>query len=220
MSDKEKINTKKSGLSVYKTVLLYIIVPVVFSAVLLIALIPAFIKADKLAESYIATAREKISNSGSIIVFNDEAYISSDITDGEVKLDKRLAKGDKIGSLVCENAGVNTDIYYGIGVQILGRGAGLNPDYGLFGEDKVVYLEGLQAEALKNFDSISEGDIIEIKTFYGTFGYRVSAESFENSKADLVICSVYSAEPFGKSEKQYICAYKISGPVLQHGEVQ
>jgi len=220
MSDKKKLEIKKADNRIKNPVIYYIIVPLAFALAALIILIPAFIKADKLAESYIAAVREKTANSGSVIAFNDDEYIASDITEGTVKLEKKLAKGNKIGTLICENAGVHSDIYYGCDVRIFNRGAGLNTDYGLFGEDKAVYLEGLQSEAFKNFDNIAAGDIIEIKTVYGVFEYRASDESVEASKADLVLCSYDSSKPFADAEKYYICAYKIAGPSLLSGEVQ
>lgn len=220
MSDKKKLDIKKAGIKIKNPIIYYIIVPLAFALAVLIILIPVFIKADKLAESYIAVVREKTANSSSVIAFNDDEYIASDVTEGTVKPEKEFEKGNKIGTLICENAGVNSDVYYGCDVRIFNRGAGLNTDYGLFGENKPVYLEGLKSEAFKNFDNIAAGDIIEIKTVYGVFEYRASDESVEASKADLVLCSYDSSKPFADVKKNYICAYKIAGPSLLSGEVQ
>lgn len=58
MSDKEVSNenekSKKAALKIKNSALLYIIVPVVFVAVLLVFLIPAAIAADKTADRYIS----------------------------------------------------------------------------------------------------------------------------------------------------------------------
>lgn len=224
MSDKEAIkeNSKtKTSAGGKSSVLFYIIVPIAFTAIALIMLSPAAFKADRLVKNYTASVQDKLSkeNSG-IITFDDDFYTPDYTAEGQKSLDKKSVKGDKIASLVCENAGVNTDVYYGTDDRILGRGAGLNTDYALFGGDKAVMLEGLSSVAFKNFDNISSGDIIRITAFYGTFEYRVIGRNIEESKADLILACNSSKEPFTKGERLYICAEKVSGPVLISGEVQ
>ncbi len=224
MSDKEvikenfKIKISAGGKS---SALYYIIVPIAFTAIALIMLSPAAFKANRLVKNYTASMQERLSrNNSSIVTFDNDFYTPDYTADGQISLDKKPVKGDKIASLVCENSGVNTNVYYGTDIQILGRGAGLNTDYALFGSDKAVMLEGLASEAFKNFDNFSKGDIIKVTAYYGTFEYRVTGRNIEENNADLILCCNSSKKPFMKGERLYICAEKISGPVLISGEVQ
>lgn len=221
MIDKEKFKIKKTPAGGKGTVLSYVIVPIVFTAVALILFSPASVKADKLVKNYMAVLQEKFSRSSdNLIVFNDDFYSPDYTADGQIRLEKQPEFGDKIASLLCDNAGVNTDVYYGISVQIFGRGAGLNADYSLFGTDKAVLIEGLGSVAFKNLENVSVGDVIKVTTFYGTFAYRVTGKNVETDKADLILSSASAAAPFSDGGKLYICAEKISGPVLSAGEVR
>lgn len=224
MSDKEVVKENfKSKISAGKksSVFYYIIVPIVFTAIALIMLFPAAVKTDRLIKNYTASLQDKFSRDNSSIITFDNNFYEPDYTaDGQISIDKKPAEGDKIASLICENAGVNTDVYYGTAVQILGRGAGLNTDYALFGGDKTVMIEGLASASFKNIDNISAGDIIKITAFYGTFEYRVTGRNAEESKADLILYCNSSKKPFSQGERLYICAEKSSGPVLISGEVQ
>lgn len=225
MSDKEVSNenllNKKTDSSKKNSALLYIIVPVVFVAVMLVFLIPAVIAADKTADKYISLLMTQFENgSNDFVTVDDEPYVPDYTDSGDAVLPKNFSAGDRIGTLVCENAGVNTDIYYGSGVQIFTRGAGVSSDYSLFGESGSVLLEGFASSGFKNFENISAGDIIHITTVYGTFEYKVTDESAETSDADLIICIHDAKAPFYTGTKRYICADKISGPALKTGEVR
>ena len=71
MSDKEVSNEKeeikKADIKIKNSALLYIIVPVVFVAVMLVFLIPAVIAADKAVDKYISELMLEFSN-GSIFI--------------------------------------------------------------------------------------------------------------------------------------------------------
>lgn len=224
MSDKEVIKEDlkaKKSVGGKSSALYYIIVPIAFTVIALIIISPAAFKANKLVKNYTASVQERLSrDNSSIVTFNNDFYTPDYTADGQISLDKKPVKGDKIASLVCENAGVNTDVYYGTDTQILARGAGLNTDYALFGSNKAVMLEGLCSAAFKNLENISEGDIIKVTAFYGSFEYRVTGRNIDESKADLILCCNSSKEPLIKGERLYVCAEKISGPVLISGEVQ
>lgn len=225
MSDKE-VSTengkiKKADKKIKNSALLYIIVPLVFTAVMLVLLIPAAAAADKAADKYIAQLTSSFADGNNDIVTVDENPYVPDYTDsGDVELTENFSAGDRIGTLVCENAGVNSDIYYGSGVQIFTRGAGLNSEYSLFGGNGSVLLEGFGSSGLKNFENISVGDIIRVTTVYGTFEYSVTDESAETSDADLILRINDAKAPFYSGTERYVCADKISGPALKIGEVQ
>lgn len=225
MSDKEVSNEKeeikKADIKIKNSALLYIIVPVVFVAVMLVFLIPAVIAADKAVDKYISELMSEFSNgSNDFVTVDDEPYVPDYTDSGDVVLHEGFSAGDRIGTLVCENAGVNTDIYYGSGVQIFTRGAGVNSDYSLFGESGSVLLEGFGSSGFKNFENISAGDIIHITTVYGTFEYKVTDESAETSDADLIMRISDAKAPFYSGTERFVCADKISGPALKTGEVQ
>lgn len=214
----ENLKNKKPNSSKKSSALLYLIVPAAFTVLALVLLIPAIISADKTADKYISELAAKYSNGNNNLIFVDDEPYKPDYTEsGEVALSKSFTVGDRIGTLICEDAGVNLDVFYGSGVQIFARGAGLNSNYSLFGENGSVLLESFAFSGLEN---ISADDIIRITTVYGTFEYRVTGESIERSDAELVLCSSSSKEPFAENNKLYICADKISGPALKIGEVQ
>lgn len=225
MSDKEVSNenekSKKAALKIKNSALLYIIVPVVFVAVLLVFLIPAAIAADKTADRYISKLETEFAiGSNGVFTVDDEPYVPDYTESGDVTLQKSFFVGDRIGTLVCENAGVNSDIYYGSGVQIFTRGAGVSSDYSLFGESGSVLLEGFGSSGFKNYENFSAGDIIHITTVYGTFEYKVTDESAETSDADLIMRINDAKAPFYSGTERFVCADKISGPALKLGEVQ
>ncbi len=225
MSDKEVSNenekSKKAALKIKNSALLYIIVPVVFVAVLLVFLIPAAIAADKTADRYISKLETEFAiGSNGVFTVDDEPYVPDYTESGDVTLQKSFFVGDRIGTLVCENAGVNSDIYYGSGVQIFTRGAGVSSDYSLFGESGSVLLEGFGSLGFKNYENFSAGDIIHITTVYGTFEYKVTNESAETSDADLIMRINDAKAPFYSGTERFVCADKISGPALKLGEVQ
>lgn len=225
MSDKEVSNEKeeikKADIKIKNSALLYIIVPVVFVAVMLVFLIPAVIVADKAVDKYISELMSEFSNgSNDFVTVDDEPYVPDYTDSGDVVLHEGFSAGDRIGTLVCENAGVNSDIFYGSGVQIFTRGAGVNSDYSLFGESGSVLLEGFASSGFKNFENISAGDIIHITTVYGTFEYKVTDESAETSDADLIMRISDAKAPFYSGTERFVCADKISGPALKTGEVQ
>lgn len=225
MSDKEVSNenllNKKTDSSKINSALLYIIVPMVFVAVMLVFLIPAVIAADKTADKYISLLMMQFENCGNdILTVDDKPYVPDYTDSGDVALQEGFSAGDRIGTLVCENAGVNTDIYYGSGVQISTRGAGVSSDYSLFGESGSVLLEGFGSSGFKNYENFSAGDIIHITTVYGTFEYKVTDESAETSDADLIMRINDAKAPFYSGTERFVCADKISGPALKLGEVQ
>lgn len=225
MSDKEVSNenllNKKTDSSKINSALLYIIVPMVFVAVMLVFLIPAVIAADKTTDKYISLLMTQFENgSNDILTVDDKPYVPDYTDSGEVALQEGFSAGDRIGTLVCENAGVNTDIYYGSGVQIFTRGAGVSSDYSLFGESGSVLLEGFGSSGFKNYENFSAGDIIHIITVYGTFEYKVTDESAETSDADLIMRINDAKAPFYSGTERFVCADKISGPALKLGEVQ
>ena len=220
MSDKE-VSNEKADIKIKNSALLYIIVPVVFVAVMLVFLIPAVIAADKAVDKYISELMLEFSNgSNDFVTVDDEPYVPDYTDSGDVVLHEGFSAGDRIGTLVCENAGVNTDIYYGSGVQIFTRGAGVSSDYSLFGESGSVLLEGFGSSGFKNYDNFSAGDIIHITTVYGTFEYKVTDESAETSDADLIMRINDAKAPFYSGTERFVCADKISGPALKLGEVQ
>lgn len=225
MSDKEvsieNEKTEKKDKKIKNSALLYIIVPVVFVAVMLVFLIPAIFTADKMADKYISALTAEFSNgSNDIINVDDEPYVPDYTENGEVVLSNSFSAGDRIGTLICENAGVNSAVYYGSGVQIFTRGAGVSSEHSLFGENGSVLLEGFGSTGFKNFENISAGDIIHITTVYGTFEYSVTDESAETADADLVLRINDAKAPFYSGTERYICANQISGPALKTGEVQ
>lgn len=222
MSDKEVSNdslkSQKSKQQKKNSALLYLIVPVVFTVLALVCLTPAAVGADKIADKYFSELAVEFSNGNNNLIYVDEEpYIPDYTASGVVKLPKSFTVGDRIGTLVCENAGVNIDVFYGSGVQIFAKGAGLNGNYSLFGENGSVLLESYTVSGIEN---ISAGDIIRVTTVYGTFEYQATGESVDSSDAELILCCNSSKEPFSEGDKLYICGDRISGPALETGEVQ
>jgi len=91
MSDKEVSNenllNKKTDSSKKNSALLYIIVPMVFVAVMLVFLIPAVIAADKTADKYISLLMTQFENGGNdILTVDDKPYVPDYTDSGDVAL--------------------------------------------------------------------------------------------------------------------------------------
>lgn len=205
VNSKSLHSTKKRR---HYAVLPYILTPIIFVLISVILLLPV----GKIMMNYAVNTVHK-AQAQLTMDFND---IQSDRAENEnnTSLDNiSIKSGQKLGKIVCDTAGINTDVYCGLNRVSLREGAALKTDASLPGSGKTVKIAGYRTTALKNIDFIKEGDTITFETMWGSFDYKVydikvQTESTEKA-GDLVIGTAVDTKPFSSyGDKQlYVYAY-------------
>lgn len=215
---------KKSSHKSKNSVLPYIVFPIIFSLIASVVLLPVVFRLNSTAKSYIGKAESVFAAGSYDVVVSDDKFTPSDVRSGTVTLDRYFEQGELIGSVICESAGLNTDLYYGNSNASLRNGAAVSADV-LPGQDSVSYIQGYSTGAFKALKNIKVKDIINMKTSYGIYEYRVNDVRTVNSAmdsksewtdADLILFCSDSEKPFGNygNWDYYVFAEKLSGPEL------
>jgi LPXTG-site transpeptidase (sortase) family protein len=133
----------------------------------------------------------------------------------------------KYGNIVCENAGMNTDVYYGINRVSLRNGCASSAENSLPGQGGCVKVTGYYSTAMKALKNVEIGDIITYSTTYGVFTYKVynvtTCDSFSKlslSNDEELVLSCYSSNDIFANysdEKLFVQAKLVSGPTVQGG---
>lgn len=187
-------------------VLPYILTPVIFVLISVLALLPVGKIMMNYAVSTVHRAQTKLT-----MDFND---IQPDRNENEnnTSFDSiSIQSGQKFGRIVCTEAGVNADVYCGLNRVSLREGAALKTDASLPGSGKTVKIAGYRTTALKNIDFLKEGDIVTFETLWGSFDYKVYSikeESKSDGKeGDLIISTAVNSTPFSSYEDKQLYVY-------------
>ncbi len=128
--------------------------------------------------------------------------------------------------IIIENADINCDLFYGDSKLALNNGVGLYIGSKLPGFSSTILIAGHNHTYFKNLKNVELGDIVEIKTNYGDYKYKVFDISVKkaNDKTAFDLSSdeenlvLYTCYPFGSigltPERYFIYGEKISGPAV------
>lgn len=204
-ADNSAAGSSKSRHKKRKSVLEYVLIPVLFSAIALVVMLPAELKLFSEFESLVEAAE-------SVFVKSE-----GDIQAGGAFSAENMQPGARIGTLVCEEAGVNEQIFYGQSRASLRNGLALSENGGLFGEDSCAYLTGYYTTALKSIASFSQGNIIIVKTDDTQYEYRVVAvtDNPQGSDADLIIACTQSENSIKGNYEGFVLAQLVGKASLQ-----
>lgn len=197
-------------------VLAYFTVPLIFVLVSLLIVVPSGKFLFGKAVQTVHKAQE-----GLTISYNDlkatDASVEFTEDDGIV-IEPPIA-AQRLGTLKCETAGLNAELYYGINRVSLRGGAGVKSGASLFGMDGQISVYGYASTAFKALKNVKIGDIISVEASWGKYEYSVediqlseSAPKLDNNV--LVLSSDADDGAFsGQSKmKRFVVARQISGP--------
>lgn len=204
-ADNSAGSSSKSRHKKRKSVLEYILIPVLFSVIALVVMLPSELKLSSEFESFVEGAES---------VF---CKTEGDIQAGGAFSAGNKQAGAKVGTFVCEEAGVNEQIFYGQNRASLRNGLALSENGGLFGEDSCAYLTGYYTTALKSIASFSQGDCIIVKTDDTQYEYRVVAvtDNPQGSDADLIIACTQSENSIKGNYEGFVLAQLVGKAPLQ-----
>lgn len=136
--------------------------------------------------------------------------------------------GSRYGRILCERVGLSAPLYYGDSEAILEKGAGQYIGSGLPGEGKPILVGAHDVGYFEPLKEIQQGDEIRVQTSYGEFSYQVTdliigdastigKKELQHPNEELIL---YTCYPFGdvlqkKSQRYFVAAEKISGPMLK-----
>ena len=166
MSNDNKTNKKKS------TVRPMIITPIVFVLIFVILALPLSVKAFGIAKNKVHGMRETLHITYGDIDVSDD-YYNECVNDSLEMSHDALEVADKIGTLKCNNAAVECDIYYGINRVSKRYGAGLSTKTGFFGEGSQIHIDGNVADSFKALSNVEIGDTFTVNIPGGEYVYTV-----------------------------------------------
>ena len=155
--------------------------------------------------------------------------------EGELKKSEAVTPsvGSRFGTILCERIGLKAPLYYGDSKEILTRGAGQYTGSGLPGEGRPILAGAHDSGYFAPLQNIKKDDIIKVNTSYGEFQYKVTDLTVKNAssitKKDLEHTGeelvLYTCWPFGplteeKTQRYFVAAEKIAGPVLVEDEYE
>ncbi|MCI8554771.1 MAG: class D sortase [Clostridiales bacterium] len=125
-----------------------------------------------------------------------------------------------------EIAGIDTNLYFGDGQEILKKGIGQYMGSFIPGSGKPIMISGHNNGVFHQLQRVSAGDIITITTNYGVYEYQVtdmgvfkatdkSAYDLNQEKEQLILYTCYPFNMLGLTDKRYfVYADKVSGPPI------
>ncbi|MGN0516843.1 sortase domain-containing protein [Eubacterium sp.] len=120
-----------------------------------------------------------------------------------------ISLGSLIGTVSCERIGLNENIYYGYNRVSLRDGAGLDSKSYLFGMGGCSRLAGYSSSSFGSLYNIEKGDVIEVKTPFGNYSYKVydayASDTLEDTEGDaLILGTAKSSKAFSaQSDKGF-----------------
>lgn len=111
---------------------------------------------------------------------------------------------------------INLPVYYGDTMEILKKGVGHSSGSYFPGEGgSIVYMGHNSKKVFRNFSKIEKGDLINIKTDYGDFSYKVydtkiveetdiNALPIQDNKEMLMIYTCYPFNNIGYATQRYV----------------
>lgn len=206
-------HNRKSHRKNHFAVLPYIVTPIIFVLISLIAVVPACVHMMNMAIDTVHTAQETLSIGLNDVEAKNE--YSGVQTDGKASKPSDISK---FGEIICENAGLKADAYYGINRVSLRNGAGVSSEAALPGDNGVVNVYGYASDSFKALKYVEAGDIITFETGWGVYYYEVTDVSTSEEApvltADqgLVLASAKNNDAFScfDDAKLYVVAELIS----------
>lgn len=202
-------------------VLPYIIIPIVFVLLSLIVIAPVSKALMNKAVDTVHKSQETLTIDYNDLKAEDSNFKASEETSGAVSLPK-LVSSEKIGVITCENAGLNTSVYYGLNRVSLRSGAAVSAKSSLFGEGKGVHVYGYSSTAFKSLYHLEVDDEITVSSRWGRYIYKVvSCENLTSApKTDenvLILSTSKDNKAFSDfdDEKYYVVAEFVSGPTVK-----
>lgn len=200
----------------HHAVLPYILTPVIFVLIAMVVALPV----GKLMLNYAINTVHK-AQTQLTMGFNDMEPIETVNENNTDASSARFYYGEKLGTVVCERAGLNTGVYFGINRLSMRAGAGLSVKAALPGTGDTVKIAGHATTAFKALGYVMIDDIIVVSTNWGEYSYKVydiqvQANSTEN-KGDLVLSAPISSTPFASYQQEhlYVYASPVSEEVAQ-----
>lgn len=218
------MSSKKKKHKKHYAVLPYLTTPLCYLLASLIIVLPMSFIMLSFSVKLVHKAQPGFAHSVADITLNDDAYKPSAVTQGTVKR-PAVTVGDKVGELVCENAGLSCNVYYGRNRISYRQGAGLLSKI-LPGDTGVTEIYANRCTVFKSLKNVKTGDKIKLNTNWGEFVYSVSAVKTDTEPPDdtmpqslLLVCSS-GDDVFANynEEKLFVLADIESGPQLE--EVQ
>ena len=165
-------NSKRKSHKKHYTVLPYFSTPIVYVLVSLIAIMPICFVLMNVAVTAVHSAQKTLTPDFCDITASSE-YKPSTKSSGTAEIPK-FSVSKKIGKIVCDGAGLNAGVYYGLNRVSLRYGAALNAKTALPGQSKTVQVFGYSSTAFKALKNVKKGDTISFETEWGTYTYSVT----------------------------------------------
>lgn len=134
--------------------------------------------------------------------------------------------GEVMGTVTVEGTAVACDLYYGDDETSLHYGAGIYPDAKIPGQGGTVLIAGHTATYFRDFESAELGAIVTISTYYGDYEYEIvnmqvanaddtSAYDLEQDEDNIIMYTCYPFNTLGYTPQRYFVYGKfISGPTV------
>ncbi len=218
-----------------KRLMAYLYMPLAFS---LIAYLVIYFAARPIIDTGIALSSLVLSDSASTFktdvgsIFDEEqAKLSLEADNSTVPLSEvdMPSYGEQYGEIKVDRIGLEAPLYYGDDLDIMEYGICQNMSSSMPGFDCPILLSGHNNTFCYPLKDIEVGDIIVITTNYGTYQYKVnnleihsetdkSAYNLTRDRERLIMftCYPFMTTLYYKSERLYVYADKISGPVIEY----
>lgn len=134
--------------------------------------------------------------------------------------------GTQYGVISCSRIDFNAPLFFGDNSSILRNGVGQYIGSGIPGFNMPILLCGHNTTFCLPLQYIEKGDIVTIKTNYGTYEYEItdtqvhnmndrSAYDLGKNEEQLIIYTCYPFDMLGnKTNRLFVYGNKISGPVI------
>lgn len=130
------------------------------------------------------------------------------------------------GTISVKRVGFKENLYYGDSDAVLEKGIGQYTGSGIPGEGKPILLAGHNGTRFKELKNIKPGDIVDIKTTYGEYQYRVNnaeimdANEFDTNRLQemkeyLIMYTCYPFTTIDTPQRYFSYAEYVLGPKVE-----
>lgn len=213
-ADKSANNGLKGKSRKKRIVRPYITVPLVFALLAALLLLPIMFRISSASDKIISAAEKEFSITDGDIEVNSDAGPSAESQ-------QAYQNGSFVGTLVCENAGIHENIYFGANRASLRNGAALSENGSVFIEGETAYLMGYSSSAFKALPSVKAGDTFIITASNSVFEYEVTeiASSASDLSADLILSCTDGYNFYGGYDKFVLANLVSKVPLSSQQEV-
>jgi sortase A len=226
----------KRGAFVWKNPAAYVVVPLVFAALIAGVLLGAFKWAVAPYEALISLFLDHASTEQATdllqAVQDANATAQAQETQAEsipLSSIEYPTTGDRYANITISGTTVDAPVYYGDASAQLNKGVGTYKDdyrVGIPGEGKTILLAAHNNTFFNDLQHVEIGSIVTIETHYGTYTYEVTdmqvknyqdetAYDFTRTDENLILYTCYPFDALGFTPNRYfVYAKYCSGPVL------